>query len=94
MARFIRFQFMRVRFDTMKPCIFCGDPADSKEDLFPRWILKRVNTRESLYRQIGNAPPGNHGKPGSAASVRMHEVQHHLDERDGIDRQEIPRSDD
>jgi hypothetical protein len=41
----------------VKPCIFCGDPADSKEDLFPRWILKRVKTRESLYRQVGNAPP-------------------------------------
>ena len=41
----------------MKPCIFCGKPADSKEDLFPRWILKRVNTREPLRRQLGTAPP-------------------------------------
>ena len=41
----------------MKPCIFCGNPADSKEDLFPRWILKRVKTREPLYRQMGDAPP-------------------------------------
>jgi hypothetical protein len=37
-------------------CIFCGNPADSKEDLFPRWILKRVQTREPLYRQMGDAP--------------------------------------
>jgi hypothetical protein len=41
----------------VEPCIFCGDPADSKEDLFPRWILMRVQTREPLYRQIGDAPP-------------------------------------
>ena len=41
----------------MKPCIFCGDPADSKEDLFPRWILRRVVTGQLLYRQMGDAPP-------------------------------------
>jgi hypothetical protein len=38
-------------------CIFCGNPADSKEDLFPRWILRRVNARQPLYRQLGDAPP-------------------------------------
>jgi hypothetical protein len=41
---------------TLPPCIFCGAPADSKEDLFPRWTLKRVNTRELLTRQIGDGP--------------------------------------
>lgn len=41
----------------MEPCIFCGNPADSKEDLFPRWILRRVETRQPLYRQLGDAPP-------------------------------------
>lgn len=41
----------------MRPCIFCYDPADSKEDLFPRWILKRVVTGQPLYRQMGDAPP-------------------------------------
>jgi hypothetical protein len=41
----------------MESCIFCGNPADSKEDLFPRWILKRVNTRQPLYSQTGDAPP-------------------------------------
>jgi hypothetical protein len=41
----------------VKPCIFCGNPADSKEDLFPRWILKRVVTRQPLYRQLGDDPP-------------------------------------
>jgi hypothetical protein len=41
----------------MEPCIFCGNPADSKEDLFPRWILRRVDTRQPLSRQLGDAPP-------------------------------------
>ena len=41
----------------MEPCTFCPNSADSKEDLFPRWILKQVNTREPLYRQLGDAPP-------------------------------------
>jgi hypothetical protein len=40
----------------MQPCIFCGKPTDSKEDLFPRWILKRVQTRFPMYRQAGDAP--------------------------------------
>jgi hypothetical protein len=46
-----------LEFAAMKPCIFCGAPADSKEDLFPRWILKRVKTGVPLYRQIGEDPP-------------------------------------
>jgi hypothetical protein len=41
----------------MNPCIFCNAPADSKEDLFPRWILKRVVTRQPIYRQLGDEPP-------------------------------------
>jgi len=41
----------------MKPYIFCDRPADSREDLFPRWILKRVVTRQPLYRQLGDSPP-------------------------------------
>jgi hypothetical protein len=41
----------------MKQCIFCANPADSNEDLFPRWILKRVVTREPLYRQVGDSAP-------------------------------------
>lgn len=44
-------------FAVMKPCIFCDKPADSKEDLFPRWILSRVDTGQPLSRQLGNAPP-------------------------------------
>jgi hypothetical protein len=38
----------------MDTCIFCPNPANSKEDLFPRWILERVKTREPLSRRIGD----------------------------------------
>jgi hypothetical protein len=41
----------------VKPCIFCGKPADSKEEVFSRWILKRVVTGQPLFRQLGDAPP-------------------------------------
>jgi hypothetical protein len=34
-----RKEFTRAKVEALKPCIFCGKPADSKEDLFPRWIL-------------------------------------------------------
>jgi hypothetical protein len=40
----------------MTICIFCSKEADSKEDLFPRWILKRVKTRHPLYRKLGDNP--------------------------------------
>jgi hypothetical protein len=40
----------------MEHCIFCGKPADSKEDLFPRWVLRKVGSPEPLVRQLGNAP--------------------------------------
>jgi hypothetical protein len=36
-------------------CLFCSNPANSKEDLFPRWILASVITRELLSRRIGDA---------------------------------------
>lgn len=41
---------------TPEHCIFCGKTADSKEDLFPRWILRQVDNRDPLVRQIGDAP--------------------------------------
>jgi len=52
-----RGQFTHARLNIMEPCIFCGNQGDSKEDLFLRWILKRVQTREPLYRQMGDTPP-------------------------------------
>jgi hypothetical protein len=41
----------------MDTCIFCTNPPDSKEDLFPRWILERVKTRELLSRKVGDGEP-------------------------------------
>jgi hypothetical protein len=38
----------------MTKCIFCPNPADSKEDMFPRWIHKKVKTREPLSRKLGD----------------------------------------
>jgi hypothetical protein len=41
----------------MDTCIFCPNSANSKEDMFPRWILERVKTREPLSRRIGDTRP-------------------------------------
>jgi hypothetical protein len=41
----------------MDTCIFCTNPPDSKEDLFPRWVLERVKTRELLSRKVGHGEP-------------------------------------
>lgn len=38
----------------MTECIFCSNPADSKEDMFPRWIHKKIKTREPLSREVGD----------------------------------------
>jgi hypothetical protein len=43
-------------FTAMATCIFCPNEANSKEDLFPRWILKRVQNRYPLYRKVGDNP--------------------------------------
>ena len=45
------------RFGVMALCVFCGNPADSKENLFPHWILRRVHTGQPLDRQLGGAAP-------------------------------------
>lgn len=40
----------------MAICIFCPNEANSKEDMFPRWVLKLVQTRYPLYRKVGDKP--------------------------------------
>jgi len=40
----------------MAICIFCPNEANSREDLFPRWILQRVHTGQPLVRQVGDQP--------------------------------------
>jgi hypothetical protein len=48
----------RVKFNTMpKQCLFCGNAANSKEHLWPRWILERLGKRrDPTRRKIGKAP--------------------------------------
>lgn len=41
----------------MSTCTFCPNLANSKEDMFPRWIHRKVNTRQPLSRRIGDARP-------------------------------------
>jgi hypothetical protein len=40
----------------MATCIFCPNDANSKQDMFPRWILTLVQTRYPLYRKVGDKP--------------------------------------
>src|SRR5579862_8405719 len=40
----------------MVECIFCTNAANSEEDIWPQWILRRVKTLQPIRRQIGNAP--------------------------------------
>lgn len=43
--------------EVTKECLFCPNPANSKEDMWPLWILRRVDTREPIRRTVGkNAP--------------------------------------
>ena len=72
----------------MKPCIFCGNPADSNEDLFPRWILKRVVTRQPLRRQMGDAPPEITQDQEVRLPCVCQKCNNNLDEPHGNDRQE------
>jgi hypothetical protein len=37
-------------------CIFCPNSANSKEDMFPKWILRRVKTGEPMVRQFEGGP--------------------------------------
>ena len=37
-------------------CIFCTNPANSKEDMFPQWILRRVKTGEPMVHRKPNRP--------------------------------------
>lgn len=41
----------------MTKCLFCRNPATSKEHMWPQWVLERVNTREPIRRQIGQLAP-------------------------------------
>lgn len=40
----------------MSKCIFCPNRASSKEDMFPKWILARVKTREKMTHTLEGRP--------------------------------------
>jgi hypothetical protein len=48
---------MPQRKQVAKECLFCTNPANSKEHMWPRWILKRVDTREKIRRTVGQKTP-------------------------------------
>jgi hypothetical protein len=39
--------------ESFPDCIFCGNPADSKEHVIPRWISKRLDVRNELLPRPG-----------------------------------------
>jgi len=53
----------------MTECLFCKNPADSKEHMWPQWILKRVQTREPLRRNIGKSSTWTAGSAVTIKSV-------------------------
>jgi hypothetical protein len=40
-----------------RQCIFCSNPANSKEDLWPKWILKRLDIKRPIRHTIGQRSP-------------------------------------
>jgi hypothetical protein len=48
---------MPQRNQVARDCVFCANPANSKEHMWPRWILKRVDTREKIRRTLGKKTP-------------------------------------
>lgn len=42
--------------DATIKCLFCGNPANSKEDLFPLWVLRKVNSKELMFRSTESKP--------------------------------------
>jgi hypothetical protein len=39
-----------------RQCIFCDNTADSKEHLWPAWILKRLNIKRPMLHTLGRYP--------------------------------------
>jgi hypothetical protein len=40
----------------MRKCLFCDNAANSREHVWPDWILKRLAVREPIRQQLGNDP--------------------------------------
>jgi hypothetical protein len=52
-------------------CIFCTNPANSKEDMFPQWILRRVKTGEPMVHRKPNRPV----KISQSSKVRLMKIR-------------------
>jgi hypothetical protein len=46
--------FLRFTKSFMRKCLFCENPANSREHVWPEWILKRLNVTEPLHQKMGN----------------------------------------
>jgi hypothetical protein len=40
----------------MRQCLFCDNPANSREHVVPDWILQRVRVRDPMYQKLGDGP--------------------------------------
>jgi len=40
----------------MRKCLFCENPAKTREHIWPEWVLKRLNVREPIHQKMGNEP--------------------------------------
>ncbi len=40
----------------MRKCLFCDNAADSREHVWPDWILQRLKVRDVIHHKMGNDP--------------------------------------
>ena len=40
----------------MRHCLFCENPANSREHVIPDWTLQRVNVRDPMSQKLGDDP--------------------------------------
>jgi hypothetical protein len=54
----------------MRQCIFCENPADSREHYVPDWILQSINIKVEVARSVGDFPPVWFSNPRQNMKVR------------------------
>jgi hypothetical protein len=40
----------------VRQCLFCDNPANTREHVWPKWILTRLNVRNEIRHKMGNEP--------------------------------------
>lgn len=40
----------------MRQCLFCDSPANSREHVWPEWVLNRLNVQDVIRHKMGNDP--------------------------------------